>query len=77
MLYFGELRAALELSAKRILQRSRLRTISDERGVGKKMLPTNVGGLLVHCADHTQRHDGTGRHYSEGCVGSGPAQDGE
>ena len=28
------------------------------RGVGRKMLPTSVGGLLVHCADHTQRHVG-------------------
>ena len=30
----------------------------DARGVGRKMLPTSVGGLLVHCADHTQRHTG-------------------
>ena len=28
------------------------------RGVGRKMLPTTVGGLLVHCADHTLRHVG-------------------
>jgi uncharacterized damage-inducible protein DinB len=28
------------------------------RGIGRKMLPTTVGGLLVHCADHTQRHVG-------------------
>ena len=28
------------------------------RGVGRKALPTTVGGLLVHCADHTQRHAG-------------------
>jgi len=28
------------------------------RGVGRAMLPTTVGGLLVHCADHTQRHVG-------------------
>ena len=28
------------------------------RGVGKKQLPTSVGGLLVHVADHTQRHVG-------------------
>ncbi len=26
--------------------------------VGRKALPTTVGGLLVHCADHTQRHTG-------------------
>lgn len=31
---------------------------STERGVGRAMLPTTVGGLLVHCADHTQRHVG-------------------
>lgn len=28
------------------------------RAVGKKQLPTSVGGLLVHLADHTQRHTG-------------------
>ena len=28
------------------------------RSVGRKALPTTVGGLLVHCADHTQRHTG-------------------
>lgn len=31
---------------------------NEERGVGRKMLPTSVGGLLVHCAEHTQRHLG-------------------
>ncbi len=30
----------------------------EARGVGRKGLPTSVGGLLVHCADHTQRHVG-------------------
>ena len=30
----------------------------ETRGVGRKQLPTTVGGLLVHCADHTQRHVG-------------------
>ncbi len=28
------------------------------RGIGRKKLPTTVGALLVHCADHTQRHVG-------------------
>lgn len=28
------------------------------RVVGRKMLPTTVGGLLIHCAEHTQRHVG-------------------
>jgi hypothetical protein len=41
----------------------RVRAIAQEsfaeaRGVGRKMLPTTMGGLLVHCADHTQRHVG-------------------
>lgn len=32
--------------------------LSAQRAVGKKQLPTTVGGLLVHVADHTQRHVG-------------------
>lgn len=41
----------------------RLRGISaeslfDARGVGRKALPTTVLGLLVHIAEHTQRHLG-------------------
>ncbi len=28
------------------------------RAVGREQLPTTVGGLLVHLADHTQRHTG-------------------
>jgi len=32
--------------------------MEEERAVGKKELPTSVGGLLVHVADHTQRHVG-------------------
>ncbi len=53
----GELRAALRRSAERV------RAFDPEhfnaiRGVGRAELPTTVGGLLVHCADHTQRHVG-------------------
>jgi uncharacterized damage-inducible protein DinB len=33
-------------------------TLTDPRGVGRKMLPTTVIGLLVHIAEHTQRHVG-------------------
>jgi len=41
----------------------RLRAFADidleqPRAVGRKQLPASVGGLLVHCADHTQRHTG-------------------
>jgi uncharacterized damage-inducible protein DinB len=32
--------------------------LEQPRSVGRKGLPTSVGGLLVHCADHTQRHTG-------------------
>ena len=32
--------------------------LEEPRSVGKKQLPTSVGGLLVHLADHTQRHTG-------------------
>jgi uncharacterized damage-inducible protein DinB len=43
--------------------RQRVRTISaasyeETRGVGRALLPASVGGLLVHCAEHTQRHVG-------------------
>jgi uncharacterized damage-inducible protein DinB len=30
----------------------------EQRYVGKRRMPTTVGGLLVHIADHTQRHVG-------------------
>lgn len=33
-------------------------THEETRGVGRAMLPSTVGGLLVHCAEHTQRHVG-------------------
>ncbi len=53
----AELAVALAKSAKRV--RSFLpEQMEDERKVGKKELPTSVGGLLVHVADHTQRHVG-------------------
>jgi uncharacterized damage-inducible protein DinB len=54
---FTEFRAALHSSA------DRTRAFSPEqynapRGVGRAALPTTVAGLLIHCADHTQRHVG-------------------
>jgi uncharacterized damage-inducible protein DinB len=33
-------------------------TLRDPRGVGRQQLPTTVIGLLVHIAEHTQRHVG-------------------
>ena len=42
-------------AAARALDPGRL---ADPRGVGRKQLPTTVIGLLVHIAEHTQRHVG-------------------
>lgn len=54
---FAELTSALEKSAARI-RAFEGANLEQVRGIGKKQLPTSVGGLLVHVADHTQRHVG-------------------
>src|SRR5579863_1696172 len=54
---FAELHAALENGAARI-RAFRPDSFDEPRAVGRKQLPTTVGGLLVHVADHTQRHVG-------------------
>lgn len=43
--------------------KERVRVVAPEsyeefRGIGRKQLPTTVGGLLIHCAEHTARHVG-------------------
>jgi uncharacterized damage-inducible protein DinB len=53
----AEFREGLARAAERIRAIAPER-FADPRGVGRKRLPTTVGGLLVHCADHTQRHAG-------------------
>ena len=53
----AEFRAVLATSAARIRAIHPDR-FAEPRGVGRKQLPTTVGALLVHCADHTQRHTG-------------------
>jgi uncharacterized damage-inducible protein DinB len=53
----AELVVAIAKSGKRIRAFSE-QQLQEERLVGKKQLPTSVGGLLVHVADHTQRHVG-------------------
>jgi hypothetical protein len=45
-------------SAERRVRKFSPEQYNDARGVGRAMLPTTVGGLLVHCADHTLRHVG-------------------
>lgn len=54
---FAELEASLAAAASRIAQIDPAR-LDEPRTVGKKHLPTTVAGLLVHIADHTQRHVG-------------------
>jgi uncharacterized damage-inducible protein DinB len=54
---FTELATALEDGAARVRSLAG-KNLEEARTVGKKQLPTTVGGLLVHIADHTQRHVG-------------------
>ena len=48
---------ALRSSAERV-RRFNPAEFEEARSVGRKRMPTTVGGLLVHVADHTQRHVG-------------------
>ncbi len=54
---FMEFAKGIEVSVDRVLAISP-GSYEELREVGKKKLPTTVAGLLVHCADHTQRHTG-------------------
>ena len=54
---FTELTAALKDAAIRVRALAHW-NMEEPRTVGRKRLPTTVGGLLVHVADHTQRHVG-------------------
>jgi len=56
-----EILAELDESVAFAAQRVRALALHDyatPRFVGKRQLPTTLGGLLVHIADHTQRHVG-------------------
>jgi uncharacterized damage-inducible protein DinB len=54
---FMEFAEGIEVAVKRILAISS-ENYGEAREVGRKKLHTTTGGLLVHCADHTQRHVG-------------------
>jgi uncharacterized damage-inducible protein DinB len=57
----AELLAEVETSFSNAAKRIRVLAAEDFnafRGVGRKQLPTSIGGALVHVADHTQRHVG-------------------
>jgi hypothetical protein len=53
----AEVRAGLGEASQRIRMISST-AFAEPRGVGRSLLPSTVGGLLVHCAEHTQRHSG-------------------
>ena len=53
--------AEVEASFSNAAERVRILATADlniVRGVGRKQLPTSIGGALIHVADHTQRHVG-------------------
>jgi uncharacterized damage-inducible protein DinB len=54
---FAELAASLTDAAARV-RRLAATNLEEVRTVGRKRLPSTVGGLLVHVAEHTQRHVG-------------------
>ncbi len=57
----AELLAEVEASFRNAVDRIRVLAAADlntPRFVGRKQLPTSVGGALIHVADHTQRHVG-------------------
>ncbi|HMG87054.1 MAG TPA: DinB family protein [Terracidiphilus sp.] len=57
----AELLSEVETSFSNAADRVRVLATADFntfRGVGRKQLPTSIGGALVHVADHTQRHVG-------------------
>ncbi|MGB7848600.1 MAG: DinB family protein [Candidatus Acidiferrum sp.] len=54
---FEELATALDRSKQRVRALA-FTDFATPRSVGKRQLPTTLGGILVHVADHTQRHVG-------------------
>jgi uncharacterized damage-inducible protein DinB len=55
---FAELKEQLRRAEQRIRALAATEDLEAARAVGRRALPTTVGGLLVHVADHTQRHTG-------------------
>lgn len=57
----AELLAAIEAAFSKAADRIRALAageLNTPRSVGRKLLPTSLGGALIHVADHTQRHVG-------------------
>jgi len=57
----ADLLAEVEVSFNDAANRIRVLATADlntPRFVGRKQLPTSIGGAMIHVADHTQRHTG-------------------
>jgi uncharacterized damage-inducible protein DinB len=57
----AELLAEVEASFSNAAERVRVLAAADldvVREVGRKRLPTSIGGAMIHVADHTERHVG-------------------
>jgi hypothetical protein len=54
---FAELEASLDSTRRRLDEIIR-NPLDSPIAIGRKRLPTTLGGLLVHAAEHTQRHVG-------------------
>lgn len=54
---WSEFHAGMRAAMERV-QHFSPENFAQVRSVGRRMIPTTVGGLLVHCAEHTQRHTG-------------------
>jgi len=52
-----EIRQGLDDGLRRV-RRFAGADLEEPRAVGRRGLPSTTGGLLVHCAEHTQRHTG-------------------
>ena len=57
MVVLEEFRSGIDSAMKRVATFVGA-DLEEARAVGKRKLPTSLGGLLVHVADHTQRHVG-------------------
>ena len=73
---FDELKVGIEQAKQRVMAFTP-ESLEEPRGVGRKMLPTSVGGLLVHCADHTLRHVGQAITTAKVVAGMRQAEFGE
>jgi uncharacterized damage-inducible protein DinB len=70
-----EILKELDMALRRSAERVRALAAADmeaRRTVGRRQLPTTLGGLFVHIAEHTQRHVGQAVTTAKVVAGSKP-----